>query len=172
MALIECPECKKQVSDKATSCPHCGYPINNENDSKLYSMIFVGLQKNANIFLIKSILEQVFEIPKNTINQLLSTPGSMLIDGVEQCNTEYLENAFMSYNCIVKFVPSETVLPNSKNSEWETKRKEKESKLHCPRCGSIQITTGQRGFSFWTGFIGANKTTNRCAKCGYSWQPK
>ena len=27
MALISCPECKKQVSDKARSCPHCGCPI-------------------------------------------------------------------------------------------------------------------------------------------------
>lgn len=27
MALIKCPECNLQVSDKAISCPHCGYPI-------------------------------------------------------------------------------------------------------------------------------------------------
>jgi Integrase len=25
--LMQCPECELQVSDKATSCPHCGYPI-------------------------------------------------------------------------------------------------------------------------------------------------
>ena len=27
MALINCPECGKEISDKATNCPHCGYPI-------------------------------------------------------------------------------------------------------------------------------------------------
>lgn len=27
MALIRCPECEGKVSDKATSCPHCGFPI-------------------------------------------------------------------------------------------------------------------------------------------------
>ena len=27
MALINCPECSIQVSDKATSCPSCGCPI-------------------------------------------------------------------------------------------------------------------------------------------------
>ncbi|MEN6316068.1 MAG: UvrD-helicase domain-containing protein [Clostridiaceae bacterium] len=26
MALIYCPECKKQISDKAEACPHCGLP--------------------------------------------------------------------------------------------------------------------------------------------------
>ena len=28
MALIKCPECEKEVSDKAQTCIHCGYPIN------------------------------------------------------------------------------------------------------------------------------------------------
>ena len=26
MALIVCPECRREVSDKALSCPHCGLP--------------------------------------------------------------------------------------------------------------------------------------------------
>ena len=28
MALINCSECGKEISDKAASCPHCGNPIN------------------------------------------------------------------------------------------------------------------------------------------------
>jgi ribosomal protein L37E len=28
MALIKCPECKKEISDKAKSCPSCGYEPN------------------------------------------------------------------------------------------------------------------------------------------------
>ena len=28
--LIQCPECELQVSDKALSCPHCGYPLKGE----------------------------------------------------------------------------------------------------------------------------------------------
>ena len=26
MALVNCPECKRSVSDSAVACPHCGYP--------------------------------------------------------------------------------------------------------------------------------------------------
>lgn len=26
MALITCPECKNQISDRAEKCPHCGLP--------------------------------------------------------------------------------------------------------------------------------------------------
>ena len=27
MALISCPECKKEISDRAHSCPSCGFPL-------------------------------------------------------------------------------------------------------------------------------------------------
>ena len=27
MALIKCPECTKEISSEALSCPHCGYPV-------------------------------------------------------------------------------------------------------------------------------------------------
>lgn len=28
--LISCPECKKQISDTAVTCPSCGYPIQSQ----------------------------------------------------------------------------------------------------------------------------------------------
>lgn len=27
MALIKCPECGKEISDKASACPNCGCPV-------------------------------------------------------------------------------------------------------------------------------------------------
>ncbi len=45
------------------------------------------------------------------------------------------------------------------------------NKLHCPKCNSTNVTTGQRGYSFLTGFLGSNKTVNRCGNCGYKWEP-
>ncbi len=34
MALIKCPECGKEISDKAEKCPNCGYPISNQSKAK------------------------------------------------------------------------------------------------------------------------------------------
>lgn len=48
---------------------------------------------------------------------------------------------------------------------------EENNTVRCPKCGSTQITTGQRGYSLFSGFLGSNKTVNRCANCGYSWKP-
>lgn len=30
MALIKCPECGKEISDKAIACPECGCPMNDQ----------------------------------------------------------------------------------------------------------------------------------------------
>jgi hypothetical protein len=32
MALINCPECNKEISDKVKACPHCGYPFESSVD--------------------------------------------------------------------------------------------------------------------------------------------
>ena len=34
MPLIKCPECNHDISDKATACPHCGYPMNTPTSTK------------------------------------------------------------------------------------------------------------------------------------------
>lgn len=34
MSLIKCPECDNSISDKASACPHCGFPIR-KNDKTI-----------------------------------------------------------------------------------------------------------------------------------------
>lgn len=36
--LIKCPECNLNVSDKAISCPHCGYPLKKDLVTKKYRL--------------------------------------------------------------------------------------------------------------------------------------
>lgn len=36
MALITCPECGKEISDKAQTCPNCGAPINVQKEVEVY----------------------------------------------------------------------------------------------------------------------------------------
>jgi hypothetical protein len=48
MALIECPECKKEISSKALSCPTCGCPIeikdHTNNDTTLLEQMEISLE--------------------------------------------------------------------------------------------------------------------------------
>ena len=33
--LIKCPECNREISDQAISCPHCGYPLKKKTNKKV-----------------------------------------------------------------------------------------------------------------------------------------
>lgn len=55
--------------------------------------------------------------------------------------------------------------------QQENSRAQAANTVKCPRCGSTNITAGQRGFSLLTGFVGSGKTVNRCANCGHKWRP-
>jgi hypothetical protein len=39
MALIQCPECKSDISDKTKSCPKCGHPINTVSVKKVGKVV-------------------------------------------------------------------------------------------------------------------------------------
>lgn len=39
MALITCPECGSQISDKAKSCPQCGFVLHNSKSNKIKEVI-------------------------------------------------------------------------------------------------------------------------------------
>ncbi|EQC47180.1 zinc ribbon domain-containing protein [Bacteriovorax sp. Seq25_V] len=53
MALINCPECKKEVSDKASACPNCGNPLsshiqkNHEAEDKITSSTSIEVSENV-----------------------------------------------------------------------------------------------------------------------------
>ncbi len=38
MALVNCPECNENVSQKASVCPHCGYPMKPEEEPVQYEL--------------------------------------------------------------------------------------------------------------------------------------
>ncbi len=41
--LIQCPECKKEVSLESKSCPHCGHVYNPSNNKRILSYIVIGI---------------------------------------------------------------------------------------------------------------------------------
>lgn len=65
MALIICPECKKEISDKSVQCIHCGYPIQKEQkelkkhiEKKQQSSPIIDF--DSEVLAIKSKIEQLF----------------------------------------------------------------------------------------------------------------
>lgn len=144
MALITCPECGKEISDKSKQCIHCGYPLEQKNlcvlngkEQDLSFLIDGSCNSFEAIMKINAITGSCFETAGKIIGEIMRTkqiPPVLHIKTKE----EYLQE---------------------------------KNQIHCPKCGSTSVTAGQRGYSFLTGFIGSSKTVNRCANCGYKWEP-
>lgn len=70
MSLIKCPECSKKISDKAKSCPNCGYKIRKTKKSEakktikdifqiigmLHVLGFFSLHKNIFILIASLVI--------------------------------------------------------------------------------------------------------------------
>lgn len=161
MALIKCPECGKEISDRANQCIHCGYPLSNNSEiinqnttciinGKEYDLSLIRDKLLADSPISNDIHNDVISYIYNTVNGISLFDASLLVDEIEKAGE--IPKTFDKYDF--------------------TSSKKDDNLIRCPKCSSTQITTGSRGYSLAWGFIGAGKTVNRCAKCGYKWEPK
>lgn len=44
MALIKCPECNKEISDKVKACPYCGYPFEQQEEAQKFEISSVNIK--------------------------------------------------------------------------------------------------------------------------------
>ena len=77
MALIKCPECEKEISDKAKSCPHCGCPLNEDNSMSSYideNSIVKSEPKKPDKKIIIIVLAVILAIAVGIIIFLITKP--------------------------------------------------------------------------------------------------
>lgn len=150
--LIKCPECGKEISDKALSCPNCGVPMIKKNHC-----IINGIDVDCSF-----IFNNEYD---NEIKELIMMEKTNL-------DLNIIEKIIFEWSKSGKIPP----VFNGKVSTWEDDHREaiqqsQQNVPHCPKCNSTAITTGARGVSWFWGTIGSSKTVNRCANCGYTWKP-
>ncbi len=178
MALISCPECNHQVSDKALCCPNCGFPINNisndQDKSKAnYDIELVSLSNNANKIKIIGNIRGLTGWGLAETKALVDFPPKIILKNLGYDSAINAQKAFSELGAETRLIPISSTNEASCYSKADSILKNYDDKtIICPHCGSTAVTTGQRGFSFLTGFLGSNKTVNRCGKCGWTWQPK
>ena len=174
MALITCPECGKQISDKALACIHCGCPMEEKKSSTVYTgnyqVVLTKKCSNSMMAHIKAVKEY-FEYDLKRSKDIVDAAPSILYTGtsLEKCND------------IVSFFEKETKIPatviiikegEDNSSVFTGSKNNYGSAVCCPKCGSTSIATVNRGFSIVTGFLGSGKPMNVCQACGYKYDPK
>lgn len=263
MGLIQCPECGKEISDKAKQCINCGYPIaelqntvvtvedSNNDISALKKDIFnivdarvqskdVGNEATVKIYPIiaekvaeirqsgiEGVEDEIAEIVHESVKKMAAYSGWKvtklfyeLVDfqSLSYDTCRYMANDFKQ-NCnkikgfpimnwfpiyqIIAYAPKE-ISDDLKDTmgnqhfqtllQWQTRNPGKitcesalelahgnsvpkvaskpvNNLLKCPKCGSTSVTTGTRGFSIITGFLGSGTVMNMCGNCGHKWKP-
>lgn len=89
MSLIKCLECGKEVSDKAPSCPNCGYPI---AQATPLSSSLESLDENNYDEIIAELLS------RNNNNKILTIKGLMRSTGMSMSDAKNKVDAFCSFS--------------------------------------------------------------------------
>lgn len=155
MALIKCPECGKEISDRAKSCPNCGFPITDEKENQTRSD------------------ERVPELPPEERPEMFECVecGRPLPVGIEQCpycNHVYQDNyrdklleesetgIFGRKNLICPSCGSKKIIVNNDIPVW---RKALDGWV----LGTVMPDTKMKY---------RKNMVYVCKVCGYSWKPE
>lgn len=153
MALIKCPECNREISDKAKQCIHCGYPLDGykieENkiktfkntcvvNGKEYDLTPVMVAKNNNQKNLADIIDEITGLDKYNRNSLL-----LII-----LRTNSIPDKFDNGDTLSSY----------------QRRINANQPVTCPKCGSTNIQMVRKKFSLLTGFA-TNKVERVCANC-------
>lgn len=160
MALIECPECGGKVSDKAPACIHCGFPLNEKKNKKFCP--YCGKENNDT-------------------SDFCVYCGKSFIQVQDSAPIVYEEDRLTSIKDI-NDLTNENEMLKLERQKVELERKQYDSMAKCPKCGSVSLAGGKKGFGvgkavagavlaggigLLAGGIGANKTLVTCMNCGY-----
>lgn len=82
MALIKCPECGKEISDKASACPNCGCPLSEIVKSGVVKIKLPRTEKMADGFmgLLSSKTASIYSKGKTLWNGKHGETASFTID--------------------------------------------------------------------------------------------
>lgn len=161
--LIKCPECGKEVSDKADVCIHCGCPIKRE---------LIELNTVNNICCINGV-------EKDLTWQIANLYADItMYDFVEGLGITPKEGRGL-YHILLEFKKAPLVFDTSRIEEYEQRlreiKKEREAKLpHCPTCNSTKIkkisATSKAVNTAVFGLFGTKRFKQwHCNNCGHEW---
>lgn len=174
MALIECPECGGKVSDKAPTCIHCGYPLQEQTEQQIQYCPYCGKTNN---------IESTFcGYCGKSFVKAEESHGLVPSSNNEVTNIMDYKNDLDMPNDMIRLQQAQII---QQQRQLEEQRRQFEAQAKCPRCGSTSLSGGKQGFGVGkavagvvlfggvgalAGGIGANKTVVTCMNCGYKFK--
>lgn len=99
MALIKCPECGKEISDKASSCPNCGCPVTTKENIRITFNNIRFLKNKKIICIISVIVFGIIILLYNKKHVRISCEEMDIYSSIEQVKEEILDpESLVVYN--------------------------------------------------------------------------
>lgn len=179
MALIKCPECGKEVSDKAPACIHCGYPMHLKEQEEAEQRPKESSGRSI-LDRKKLVLKQVNSV---TVDIACGFCGEKMKFGkrvFQEINeTSVIPKVTLSCTrCTTQAPAGEPITHGELPKSYSITST---SSVRCPKCGSENIQLMKKGFSagkavagglllgpvgLLGGTLGSNNVMRVCAKCG------
>ena len=88
MAMIKCPECNGDLSEKAITCPHCGYPL---KDEQFDYILVKGEKKTSRLASLLRVLAVIIWI----IGLIAAIAGAKVSDSLYSGSTHFSLGSFI-----------------------------------------------------------------------------
>ncbi len=155
--LIICPECNKSVSDKAKTCPNCGYPIE-ENKSAICIINDIKYDLRDVLNILPKVGDKDTDVHPFYVIGMLRDITQLSPQSAEQLAKIILEAKSIpqEFNGIIEIKESSSNTPK------------------CPTCSSTNIQkigAGERAVSVTMLGMFSKKINKsfKCKNCGYTW---
>lgn len=186
MADILCPECSKTkykfISSYAKECPTCGFPMADflkEHDLNDFNKVWI-CTKCGECYDTNDFKQPICEYCGCPLTQTnIANEDNKKISGEEyylnsielakKYGNDFSEESYLRRRERIRKRINNFLSSSSDN--FTTQPTKPINQVTCPKCGSTSIATTNRGYSFFTGFLGSGKPVNVCQKCGYKWKP-
>lgn len=162
MALIKCPECGREVSDKAKVCPNCGFGIVEHLEAER-EKISNEIAREQQEEIDRQLMEEI-PLPQKPKKPLLFADTDI----------KYM-NALHMYEFAMRdpdgyrrrILEAKRTIANAEAQKWLNRPK-------CPNCGSDKInkiSTTSRVVSVATVGLASNKIGKqyKCSNCKHMW---
>ncbi len=152
MALINCPECSKEISDKAEACPQCGCPVT-ESPQKEPSLAMIWEGEGDGYISIKCPKCDKSSVIKETY--VTKTPIGYQVNGEGRCSCGF----------VFKKIHKDERIKCPKCGSMEISIQKEGFRAGPACCGAI--LAGPLGLL--CGAKGSNKLNKHCVRCGHIW---
>ncbi|MBR3843110.1 MAG: ribosomal protein L7/L12 [Christensenellaceae bacterium] len=169
MALIKCPECGKEISDRVKACIHCGFPlaevlqIESKEENFLKKVVIPCCENTSYKIKAIGIVRQVTGLGLAEAKALVESTHPVVVNEVDLTKANEIAELFLREGIPAKVLDADdaSVTIDKKTTKIPC----------CPKCGSTALATVNRGYSIVWGFLGSATPMNVCQACGYKFKP-